>query len=75
MADVHVATAAAGNAPSGTASSVTAAATSPAQGAARKSIAVLPFANLTGDPGKEYFSDGMAEEVIHVLARIEARRG
>ena len=36
----------------------------------RSSIAVLPFANLTGDPGKEYFSDGMAEELIHVLTRV-----
>jgi TolB-like protein len=36
----------------------------------RSSIAVLPFANLTGDPGKEYFSDGMAEELIHTLARV-----
>jgi TolB-like protein len=31
---------------------------------------VLPFANLTGDPGKEYFSDGMAEELIYALARV-----
>ncbi len=36
----------------------------------RKSIAVLPFVNLTGDPGKDYFSDGMAEELIHILARV-----
>jgi TolB-like protein len=42
--------------------------------AARSSIAVLPFANLTGDPGKEYFSDGMAEELIHTLARIPGLR-
>jgi TolB-like protein/tetratricopeptide (TPR) repeat protein len=34
------------------------------------SIAVLPFANLTGDPGKDYFSDGMAEELIHMLTRV-----
>ena len=40
----------------------------------RSSIAVLPFANLTGDPGKEYFSDGMAEELIHVLARVPGLR-
>jgi TolB-like protein len=38
--------------------------------AQRKSIAVLAFANLTGDPAKEYFGDGMAEELIHTLARI-----
>jgi TolB-like protein len=40
-----------------------------ASGAAR-SIAVLPFANLTRDPDKEYFSDGMAEELIHQLGRV-----
>jgi adenylate cyclase len=38
--------------------------------APRASIAVVPFANLTGDPSKEYLSDGMAEELIHVLCRI-----
>jgi len=37
---------------------------------AGKSIAVLPFVNLTGDAAKEYFSDGMAEELIHILARV-----
>ena len=42
--------------------------------ASRSSIAVLPFANLTGDPGKEYFSDGMAEELIHTLARLPGLR-
>ena len=42
--------------------------------ARHKSIAVLAFANLTGDPGKEYFSDGMAEELIHTLARIPGLR-
>lgn len=36
----------------------------------RKSIAVLPFVNLTGDPGKDYLGDGLAEELIHTLARI-----
>jgi TolB-like protein len=40
------------------------------QGAPRRSIAVLPFVNMTGDAAKEYFSDGMAEELIHILARI-----
>jgi TolB-like protein/DNA-binding winged helix-turn-helix (wHTH) protein len=34
------------------------------------SVAVLPFVNLTGDPGKEYFSDGMAEELINELTRM-----
>ena len=34
------------------------------------SIAVIPFANLTGDPAKEYFGDGLAEELIDSLARM-----
>jgi TolB-like protein len=36
----------------------------------RASIGVLPFANLTGDATKEYFSDGMAEELINSLAQV-----
>jgi TolB-like protein/Tfp pilus assembly protein PilF len=36
----------------------------------RPSIAVMPFANLTGDPDQEYFCDGMAEELISALSRI-----
>ncbi|MGO8791503.1 MAG: winged helix-turn-helix domain-containing tetratricopeptide repeat protein [Terriglobia bacterium] len=35
------------------------------------SIAVLPFTNLTGDPAKEYLSDGVTEEMINGLARAE----
>jgi serine/threonine-protein kinase len=34
------------------------------------SIAVLPFANLSGDPAQAYFSDGIAEELRAALARI-----
>lgn len=34
------------------------------------SIAVLPFANLSGDPGQAYFSDGIAEELRSALARV-----
>jgi serine/threonine-protein kinase len=34
------------------------------------SIAVLPFANLSGDPRQAYFSDGMAEELRGALSRI-----
>jgi TolB-like protein/Tfp pilus assembly protein PilF len=34
------------------------------------SIAVLPFANLSGDPAQVYFSDGMAEELRSSLARL-----
>ena len=35
-----------------------------------KSIAVLPFTNMSNDPEQEYFSDGMAEEIINSLAHI-----
>ncbi len=38
--------------------------------ASSDSIAVLPFANLSGDPAQAYFSDGIAEEVRNALARI-----
>jgi hypothetical protein len=34
------------------------------------SIAVLPFANMSSDPDQEYFSDGLAEEIINLLAHI-----
>ena len=33
-----------------------------------KSIAVLPFVNMSGDPDNEYFSDGVSEEILNVLA-------
>ena len=33
-------------------------------------IAVLPFDNLSGDPGQQYFSDGMAEEISTALAKL-----
>jgi len=36
----------------------------------RKSIAVLPFTNMSADPENEYFSDGMTEEIINVLAKV-----
>jgi TolB-like protein/Flp pilus assembly protein TadD len=36
-----------------------------------KSIAVLPFANTSGDAANEYFSDGMSEELINELGRLQ----
>ena len=37
----------------------------------RPSIAVLPFANLSGDPEQDYFVDGMVEDIITGLSRIK----
>ena len=36
-----------------------------------KSIAVVPFVNLSADPENEYFSDGMTEEIINAIAKVE----
>jgi TolB-like protein/Tfp pilus assembly protein PilF len=56
--------------PSGTVESVPARAV----GVAQKSVAVLPFANMSDDPGYEYFSDGMTEEIIDALTRLKDLR-
>ena len=37
----------------------------------RSSIAVFPFVNMSGDPEREYFSDGMAEDIITELSRFQ----
>ena len=42
-----------------------------APAAPRTAVAVLPFANLTGDASKEYLGDGMAEELINTLAKVK----
>ena len=36
----------------------------------KPSVAVLPFANLTGDPGQDYFCEGIAEDLITELSRV-----
>ena len=37
----------------------------------KPSIAVLPFQNMSGDPEQEYFADGMVDEIITSLSRIQ----
>lgn len=37
----------------------------------KKSIAVLPFINISADPENEYFSDGIAEEILNALVKVE----
>jgi TolB-like protein/Tfp pilus assembly protein PilF len=41
---------------------------------AAKSVAVLPFTNMSADPESEYFTDGMAEELINALSKIQSLR-
>ena len=41
------------------------------EGPMEQSIAVLPFKNLSGDAQQEYFSDGISEEILNLLAQIE----
>jgi adenylate cyclase len=47
-------------------------ATSAVQQNGKQSIAVLPFANLSADPENEFFADGIAEEIINALTKIQA---
>jgi TolB-like protein/Tfp pilus assembly protein PilF len=39
-----------------------------------QSIAVLPFANLSPDPAQAYFADGIAEEILNLLAKVPGLR-
>ncbi|HEX6252342.1 MAG TPA: serine/threonine-protein kinase, partial [Gemmatimonadaceae bacterium] len=41
---------------------------------AAKSVAVLPFANMSADPENEYFTEGMAEELINAFSKIQSLR-
>src|SRR5204862_2405888 len=41
---------------------------------AAKSVAVLPFANMSADAENEYFADGIAEEIINALTKIQSLR-
>jgi TolB-like protein len=42
----------------------------PADAGGKPSVAVLPFANLSGDPEQEYFADGISEDIIAALSRF-----
>src|SRR5947209_559869 len=46
----------------------------PKRPAAQMRMVVLPFQNLTGDPGQEYFADGMTEEMIAQLGAMDPNR-
>jgi TolB-like protein/tetratricopeptide (TPR) repeat protein len=48
--------------------------TSAANTPASASIAVLPFVNMSGDPGREIISDGISEELLNDLANVSALR-
>lgn len=45
-----------------------------ARRAVENAIAVLPFANLSAEPENEYFSDGLTEELINALTKVEGLR-
>jgi TolB-like protein len=44
------------------------------RGDIERSVAVLPFVNLSGDPGNDYFSDGITEELLNALVQIPGLR-
>jgi len=46
----------------------------PADATGQKSLAVLPFANMSADKENEYFSDGLAEDIINALTRLPGLR-
>src|SRR5579862_2013960 len=48
------------------------AAAAPAAAPRERSICVLPFSNMSGDPEQEYFSDGISEDIITDLTKVSA---
>jgi len=60
--------------PPGNLSHIVAASKLPSVPPAQKSIAVLAFVNMSNDPDNEYFSDGIAEEIINTLTKVKALR-
>jgi TolB-like protein len=57
--------------PAGTPAEEPAATPAPAAVVDEKSVAVLPFVNMSSDPEQEYFSDGISEEILNALARVK----
>lgn len=53
-----------------TAAAVLAFALAPWRAPPDESVAVLPFLNLSGDDSRQYFSDGLTEEILNALARV-----
>ncbi len=66
----------AGQAPreEGASATAVASATATATGPEHSSIAVLPFVNMSSDEEQEYFSDGISEELLNLLAKIPELR-
>jgi adenylate cyclase len=55
---------------SGAGAAAGAAGAGPGKAGAKPSIAVLPFANISGDPEQEFFADGLTEDIITELSRF-----
>ena len=62
------------NSPVAPAAEKTMAAQPPGESAPAKSIGVMPFVNLSDDKENEYFSDGISEELLNVLAKVPGLR-
>ena len=57
--------------PTTVAGSAAAVAAKPIAPISKKSIAVLPFVNMSADKDQEYFSDGISEEILNALAQVK----